>query len=507
MSASKRILSGTIASWVQIAVAMLAQILLVPLYLSYWDASTYGLWLAVLSFSSLLSAFDLGFQEYMAYEFLKLGSRVPKKISKLLSSGMMVAIILGLIQIIVVLLIYWLDILPMIFKDLGSALKAKAIQAFYILLIQSIIWLLCNTVGGLLNRIMATFGYYPRMAWWSVLTNTVLLLSPAISVVFGANLLTAGMVMAIAKVAFDLPVWFDMLRLLKKHHVKVIRPSVALGWTSFRKSTNLSITGFLENVRQQGARLIMSPIMGATGIAVFSTIRTGSNVALQGLRTIINPLMPELMNFLHQRDQEKTEVAFSTLWLVTIAIIAPCLLVVQTFIPLIYNAWTRGKLSFDPWLFALLSIGVLVYALSQPSIAVVKGNNLLKPQLMISIMSAVIAVVGILILVPVLGIKGAGMALLLSEIAASVAFTKIAEKWLINAGLEWPHQGFNVALLSVAFTSIGVVLMIILPSDEHLILTIALLLLAFNLYRYWLTLPQLAVIKAKAILNVFGHKN
>jgi len=49
--------------------------------------------------------------------------------------------------------------------------------------------------------------------------------------------------------------------------------------------------------------------------------------------------------------------------------------------------------------------------------------------------------------------------------------------------------------------------MIVLPDYEHLILTIALLLLAVNLYRYWLTLPQLAVIKAKAILNVFGHKN
>ncbi|MFD2284845.1 hypothetical protein GJU39_19805 [Pedobacter petrophilus] len=507
MSASKRILSGTIASWVQIAVAMAAQILLVPLYLSFWDAATYGLWLAVLSFSSLLSAFDLGFQEYMTYEFLKLGDRFPKKMSRLLSSGMMVAVILGLIQVVVVLLIYWLDILPMIFKDLGSSLKEKAIQAFYVLFIQSVIWLLCNTVGGLLNRVMATFGYYPRMAWWSVLTNTVLLVAPAIAVVFGADLLTAGLVMAGAKVAFDIPVWFDMLRLLKKHHIKVISPSFELGWISFRRSTNLSVTGFLENIRQQGARLIMSPLVGATGIAVFSTIRTGSNVALQGLRTIINPLMPELMTFLHKRDQERTEVAFGTLWLVTIAVIAPCLLVVQTFIPVIYSAWTRGKLSFDPWLFALLSLGVLVFALSQPGIAVVKGNNLLKPQLSISIMSAVIAVLGIIIFVPLFGIKGAGVALLLSEIAASVAFTKVAEKWLVDAGLQWPHQGFRIALSSVALTSLGVIMMIIIPNYEHLILCVSILLLVWNLYRYWLTLPQLAVIKAKAILNGFGNKN
>ena len=507
MSASKRILSGTIASWVQIAVAMSAQILLVPLYLSFWDAATYGLWLAVLSFSSLLSAFDLGFQEYMNYEFLKLGGQLPKKMSKLLSSGMMVAIVLGLIQIAVVLLIYWLDVLPMIFKDLGSSLRGKAIQAFYVLFIQSIVWLLCNTAGGLLNRIMATYGYYPRMAWWGVVTNTMLLVSPAIAVVFGADLLTAGIVMGAAKVAFDIPVWFDMLRLLKKHKVKLVKPSFELGWSSFCRSTNLSATGFLENVRQQGARLIMSPIIGATGIAVFSTIRTGSNVALQGLRTIINPLMPELMTFLHKRDQERTEVAFSTLWVVTIAVIAPCLLVVQTFMPIIYHAWTRGKLSFDSWLFALLSLSVLIYALSQPGIAVVKGNNLLKPQLMIYIMSAIIAVLGIFILVPVYGIKGAGMALLLSEIAASVAFTKIAGKWLEDAGLRWPQRGFRIALSSVALTSLGLVAMIISPKYELLTLCIFLLLLGYNFYRYWLTLPQLAVVKAKAILSGFGSKN
>ena len=74
MSTAARLISGSAASWAQIAVNMASQIVLVPIYLSYWDAETYGVWLAVQGIMSVLSMLDLGHQNFLAYEFLRLGS-------------------------------------------------------------------------------------------------------------------------------------------------------------------------------------------------------------------------------------------------------------------------------------------------------------------------------------------------------------------------------------------------------------------------------------------------
>src|SRR5690606_4203016 len=132
-----------------------------------------------------------------------------------------------------------------------------------------------------------------------------------------------------------------------------------------------------------------------TGLAAFSTMRTATNVAMQGLRTVTIPLMPELVQFLHKKDQERSEAAFATIWIVTMIGLCPAIIILQNIIEPLFITWTRGQITFNPWLFATLSIGVLVFALSQPAIAVVRGNNILQPQILISALTGGIAMGGI----------------------------------------------------------------------------------------------------------------
>ncbi|UKT62246.1 lipopolysaccharide biosynthesis protein [Pedobacter mucosus] len=502
MSVSARLLSGTVASWAQIAITMVTQVVLVPLYLSYWSVSTYGLWLAIISFSGLLNSLDIGYQEYLNYEFLKIGKTDTRKFSKYLCSGVLFGVLLGLAQIVLVIVLYSFNIVDVIFKDSHFFVDPSGIRdAFIILFMQAFIWLICGSVGGLLNRALATFGYYPRMAWWAVFTGSVLNLAPAVAVILGANLLQTGITMALARIVTDTPVYFDMIRLLKREKISFVKPSIKLGWNNFLHSTFLSATGLLDNVRQQGARLFITPFTGSAGLAAFSTMRTGSNVALQGLRTIVNPLMPELMTFLHKKDQERTEVAFGTVWIVAIAVVAPALVVVQAFIQPLYTTWTRGKIPFDPWLFAVLSIGILVYAMAQPAVSIVRGNNLLRPQLIISAMSAAVTIGGIFITVPLFGILGAGVSLLAAEIAACIAFKKIANNWLIQQDLIWPQKSYAISLSSLCIASIAIAAMIMLPNKQWLIVIISLILLIWNTFRYWSVLPTLATDRAKSIIS------
>ena len=152
-------------------------------------------------------------------------------------------------------------------------------------------------------------------------------------------------------------------------------------------------------------------LAGPVALAAFSTMRTGANVALQGLNTIINPLLPDLMRFLHDRDQPRSEAAFSTIWIVSGSIYGTGRRNLQIFIEPFYVYWTQGKIAFDPLLFALLSLGVLVYAVVQPAMAVVIGNNLTKTTIaLIAAVAGVILFAVLIVLVPIIGILGAAIA-------------------------------------------------------------------------------------------------
>jgi O-antigen/teichoic acid export membrane protein len=221
---------------------------------------------------------------------------------------------------------------------------------------------------------------------------------------------------------------------------------------------------------------------------------------LQGLNTILNPIMPDLMRFLHDRDQERSEAAFATIWIVVVAFIAPGIVILQIFVEPFYIIWTQGKIPFDPILFALLSMGVLVFAVIQPAMAVVIGNNLLKPQLSISALAAGIVIAGLFILIPRIGILGAGIALLLAEIAAAIAYTRYAKRWLNNHSLMWPSKIFRISTTSVYIAAVTLGIIIAFPELRWLTAFISMVLFVWNVWRFWKVLPLLASQRARQII-------
>jgi len=501
MSVSTRLISGSAASWAQIGITFITQMLLVPVYLSYWDVATYGLWLAILTLGYLLIALDFGHQEFLAYELLRIGKQNRKMISRYLYSGIFMGILSGALQIPVVVGLYKIGFLDTL-GDTEPLSEAQTRTTFVVLLAGSVSSLISISIGGILTRALSSLGYYPRVAWWSVYTSVVMNVAPAIAVIMGADLLVTGITVATTRVITDIPLFYDMFRLLKKENITFSYPSVRLGWKNFAKSTFLSTTGILETLRHQGIRLLLTPLAGATALAAFSTMRTATNVAMQGLRTITIPLMPELVQFLHKKDQERSEAAFATVWIVAVIGLCPAVILLQDIIEPLFIAWTRGQIVFNPWLFATLSTAVLVYAVAQPAIAVVRGNNILQPQIVISAVTGGIAVGGIVVLVPIFGITGAGVSLLLSELAAIVAYLSTAKKWLLRNGLKWPEKPFAVVVVSVLITAFTLIAIVLYPDFKWLISLVAMLLLLWNFLRYWQHLPAAITQKANTLLSL-----
>ena len=65
MSAN-RIFTGAVASYLNTAVSLLSNLVLVPMYLLYFGKEEYGLWLVVLSIVSYLGFSNLGIAQSVA---------------------------------------------------------------------------------------------------------------------------------------------------------------------------------------------------------------------------------------------------------------------------------------------------------------------------------------------------------------------------------------------------------------------------------------------------------
>ena len=501
MSTASRLISGSAASWAQIAVTMISQMVLVPIYLSHWSVVTYGTWLAVQALVSIITTLDYGHQEFLGYEFLRIGRNNRTELSAYMWSGASVGLLISVLQTGLILGFLSTEAFPKLLGQSNAMSPSLLHDAGLVLVFQVVTWLLSISITGLLFRALAPFGYYPRMMWWNLCGAILTALASVVAVVWGAGLLITGLVAAAVSVAFSVPIYIDLFRLLRREQIPFCVPSAKLGAKNFLRSLVLSTKWMLENARQQGARLVLAPLAGAANLAAFSTMRTGANVAIQGLNTVVNPLMPELMRFIHQRDQTRVESAFGTVWFVLVAVLAPTIVVVQAFVEPAYLLWTRGRVPFNPLLFATLSLSALVYAVAQPAIAVVKGNNLLRPQLLLSTIAALAVVGGIYLLVPTIGILGGGVALLTAEITAALGYQFFASRWLHRNGLQWPKQHYLIATASVAIAAITVGMLVILPQAKWLIICVALPLLFGNLWRYWQALPTLTIQHAIRIAN------
>ncbi|WP_143157348.1 polysaccharide biosynthesis protein [Cnuella takakiae] len=477
----------------------MTQLVLVPFYLSYWSAEIYGVWIGITSLLTLLQILDMGHHNFLEYEFYKLAGTDKVQFAQFLSSGLLISILLGLLQLLLIYVLIEANFISDIFKDVDRGLIEDAGS---VLLIQGITWCVTGSPGGLLVRALYSFGYLPRMGWWGIAFTILTSVAPLLAVIQGAGLLEAGAALAGATLFYYLMMFWDIKKQLRKIALPFVRPSTGIGWINLYKSSVLSYKAVMELLRQQGVRLILAPMVGSKALVDFATMRTGANTMLQGLGTITNPMMPELMKFLLARDQKKVALTFSVVWLMLMLVLAPGALLLQAYVAPLFTIWTIGKIAFDPTVFGLLSMTVLVYAYAQPSISIVVGNNLLKPQFVITTSSSVLLIILLLLFVPPVGIKGASAALLMVEIFVAIFYNHYAQIWLEGNSVKWPRSLAKMASFSVFITAVAFFIMHVAPGFKLMILFASLVILLMNAIRYL----KVAPIEMGAIIKNRGRK-
>lgn len=503
MSATRRFLSGSAAAWARIAVTIISQIALVPIFLSHWSIEQYGCWLVIASITGLTSLFSVAHQSYLEYEFLKIGDKNPQALALLFYSSIPFALLLCFLELVFIVIAVWLGLFNAMFDAKHSLPPYLLNEAFWSLIVTSFTWLLVTSVGGIGGRLVSPLGHFPRFAWWGVTLALTSTIASVTAVYCGAGLLTTTIIVSLVNCIFNIPIHVDIWRLSKQHLVLPVRPDWLLGAKVTTRSFALVLGSVIDNLRNQGIRVFLSTIVGLNQMTVFATTRTISNVSLQGIGTVSSPAMPELMRYLRERDEVRMHSVMGFLLFLTVILLSPVMLILQLIIPDIFLLWTRGKVPFDGVLFAIFSISLLFNAYARSASAIIQGNNLVQTQLIMSTVQGLVAIGGIVLFSNFYGIHGAATALLLAEIIGDAMVLYFATNWLRQNGMQLPLGLFALALVSILTASSCILIMAWFPSVKNTMFTFALSLCLMMVVLFVRKLPQIALDKLKIILHKF----
>src|SRR5579859_3092827 len=101
MSTLHRFLSASAAGWVRILLTASSQLLLVPIYLGHWSVDEYGCWLVVQTIVTLSAIVSTGHQNFVGFEFLKVGDKRPREFRVLYYSAVPWVLLIASLELLV----------------------------------------------------------------------------------------------------------------------------------------------------------------------------------------------------------------------------------------------------------------------------------------------------------------------------------------------------------------------------------------------------------------------
>lgn len=489
MGVVKRVLSGSLASWTRIGLTVLVQIGLVPLYLSHWSLEQYGCWLVVLAATAFVNILSLAHHNVVGNRLLQVPRGDRAGLGRLLSAALPYSLGLGLLELLALAGLAGLGALAALFtapEALPPGLMKEALAS--LLLISTAIWLGVST-SGLYGRLASALGHFPRTAWWGVAVQAAGGLAPATAVLLGAGLWPTACALAGAHLAVNGLYQADLWRLARRHGVPLQSPDWKLGWRNLRASTLLGASYACGLLRQQGLRVLVAGLLGVGAAVAFTTLRTASNLSLQGMATVTDPVFPEFMGFLRERQQAAIVGTFAFLWLMLVFAMGPALLVLQAVAPGLFELWTHGKLPFDAGVFAGFSIALLLFAIARPADAILLGQNRLRTQFALAAFAALATVLGVLALDGRAGLAGIAAVLVVVEAVLMGLTVHRAAAWLRGQGLAWPAALFRLALAEVLVCAAGMAWLAAHPADRLATVSAAMALSAALLAGFVVQLP------------------
>ena len=297
------------------------------------------------------------------------------------------------------------------------------------------------SVASYLNRAVPAFGMYGRVTTWSAIVTVVSVFIPAFAVSRGANISSAQTA--------------DLFTRLSKVGVRPTRPHKGFPLLLLKRARYGYAKNILEQVRQQGVRVVLALLTNAANVTVFATTRTISNIMLQVGLTLTNPIIPELSSMVREKKTAQISGAFTLVWIVLAVLISPGALILAVFGGNLFHWWTHGKLVFDHWLLATLIASVVLTFAFMPAMLLARSQNDFARMTRVMLNSAVAVVITMVATASSFRAVTGGLGLLAGEAVVYVMITAESKRLMSILNVVWPAKSLRLSQVSLAITLLG----------------------------------------------------
>ena len=352
-SVEQRALKNTYVGTIGFIVNFLQSILIVPIILSYWGTIKYGNWLALFAGFTLLQTLDLGHQNYIANEINVLYHRNKSEMQKVLSSSLLIAWLIGFLEILITLFIIISGSL-----SIFLGLNAAEFELPYALISLVIMWFIFGSVSGILIRLLVPVGKYYELQWISIIIKLVQFLALLFIVLLNDSILTAAITYSVAQSILTIFTLLYLKETLPEFYPWWLGGSFKLAITNFIKSLALTFNIIIQQLSINGLILFVSNFYQVIKIPVFTTIRTLTNTAGNFTGIIISSVNPDIVKYYSKGEDRKLFLSLTTNLFLSGVIVNTALVLSLFFIEPLYNILTKNELTFNISLFLFLSAGV-----------------------------------------------------------------------------------------------------------------------------------------------------
>ena len=345
------------------------RLLLVPLFLSAWGAQAYGEWLILTAVAAWFGLGDLGGQMYFVNRLTAAWAAGRRdEFQGVLATGLALFLVLpGVLLGCVVLGLMWPPFLPWL------GLKAVELHvAKLVLLIMALRFLVALPVGLLLGVYRAT-GAQATSVMYENLMLVIQFVGSALALLAGAGMVVLASLEVLPLLVVTAFVYGNLrrrlppdIRLSALGHANrvVLREAVSpsLHFLGLQLATAVFI---------QGSVIAVSRTLGPVEVAVFSSMRTVSNLVSRFVSMISRSVWPEFTRLASTGQSEKLTYLFKTVLLLGLLTGVVYLVLIQNFGEVAYQWWLNHQLPYDPIVMFLM--GCLVVLTNMWTL----GSNLL----------------------------------------------------------------------------------------------------------------------------------
>ena len=497
MSSVKRIISGTTQGFVKNFLNLIISIISLPIYLTYWNIELYSSWIIILTITSIIKLPLLSHQAYLGQEFVNLGSAKKKQISKILFGS----ILMNFIMLIIIIL---LSYLILYFTELLLILNINELSIADVKL--SIIILLFSELiagfGLIVMRALYVFKYYPPLSWIGIIFAIGVPFLQIIFVTKGFELIELSILTLTITTLYYFFFNIHCLKLIRKKKINFINIFFFLNCKHLINSSYVMIGDVFEKIKGEGVRIILLPFLGTLQMITYMTIKTANGLINQFFQAFSNAFFIEYADYLNKKDKKKFLTSYIVIYVVICFLIIPSAFFLQLIINPLFDIWTKNKISFDPILFALFTSSFLMMIFYTPSLLIIKGKNLFKKYMHITVLANIVYLILISILVNIYTLIGAGISLLILETILCLSFFYYANKWLKNNFIEFKYK----IILFYGLDLVISIMFILLLGAE--IFNVFYITLAFTIFKllYGISFLKLAPDEVKSILYYFNKR-